>query len=280
MATANTSHPQVCNPRGNRLARGTHLGHRLGFALAGRLGPVRLPVVRSEFTPVHSAVDELFQRNTPLHGDTANPPIANGLGGYSQPISKRDDSTHHARCTRNYITHVHNGTPAVNNESTTSSPDEQSGQADGADNLDMDLYAYIDQLLQAKGRNWTWFAAQVKSSKQALSNWRVRGVPASRYKAIADALGMSIDELLAGARNDGFRPSEIGSHSVEAAPEADSAPATRLDWRTVAYLVHSGMPRGLTSEVIDQFLNAVDAKVAELERRHSRAKFTTPQRGK
>lgn len=62
-AAANTSHLRGVVTQGNRLAKGTHLGHRLGAALAGQLGPDGLPVVRAQLL----AGDTLAR--LPLNGD-------------------------------------------------------------------------------------------------------------------------------------------------------------------------------------------------------------------
>lgn len=44
-------------------------------------------------------------------------------------------------------------------------------------------------------RNLQWLAEQLGVSIQAVVNWRARGVPANRYRDIAAALGINIDQL-------------------------------------------------------------------------------------
>lgn len=44
-------------------------------------------------------------------------------------------------------------------------------------------------------RNVQWLADQLRVTIQVVSNWKARGVPARRYREIADVLGLTVDQL-------------------------------------------------------------------------------------
>lgn len=44
-------------------------------------------------------------------------------------------------------------------------------------------------------RNLTWLAEQLRVSVQVIQNWKSRRVPPSRFREVASALGLSIDQL-------------------------------------------------------------------------------------
>lgn len=44
-------------------------------------------------------------------------------------------------------------------------------------------------------RDQAWLAKQLDISEQAISHWPNRGVPRARYEAIADALGLSLEQV-------------------------------------------------------------------------------------
>lgn len=58
------------------------------------------------------------------------------------------------------------------------------------------LWDRIDAELSRRGLPWAWLGRKIDASDQAMHNWKGRGVPPSRHKAIADALGWSVDHLL------------------------------------------------------------------------------------
>jgi hypothetical protein len=47
----------------------------------------------------------------------------------------------------------------------------------------------------ARGREIAWLAQRLKCRVQVVQNWSTRGVPASRYAEIAQAMGWTIDRL-------------------------------------------------------------------------------------
>lgn len=63
----------------------------------------------------------------------------------------------------------------------------------------MDLYDYVQQQLEARGKTSTWLAGRLGIGKGNVTNWATRGVPAKWHVAIAQAFGMSVDELLSAA---------------------------------------------------------------------------------
>lgn len=54
----------------------------------------------------------------------------------------------------------------------------------------------IDAELARRGQPWAWLGRVIEATDQTLHNWKSRGVPPSRHKAIADALGWTVDAML------------------------------------------------------------------------------------
>ena len=61
----------------------------------------------------------------------------------------------------------------------------------------MDTWQIIEEALihMRPRRTMLWLSEQLGVSIQVVSNWKARGVPASRRREIATALGMSVDQL-------------------------------------------------------------------------------------
>lgn len=65
----------------------------------------------------------------------------------------------------------------------------------------MELYEYVLQQLEARGKTSTWLAGRLGIAKGNVTNWASRGVPAKWHEEIAKAFGLTVDELLAAARS-------------------------------------------------------------------------------
>ena len=61
----------------------------------------------------------------------------------------------------------------------------------------MDTWQIIEEALNnmRPRRSMLWLSEQLGVTIQVVSNWKSRGVPASRRREIATALGMSVDQL-------------------------------------------------------------------------------------
>lgn len=68
------------------------------------------------------------------------------------------------------------------------------GQIDEMSNR---TWQIIEQALGCKRppRNAKWLADKLDVSAQVMTNWKTRRVPAGRLRAIAEALGLSLDQL-------------------------------------------------------------------------------------
>ena len=55
----------------------------------------------------------------------------------------------------------------------------------------------VETEIRARGESLTAFAARIGVRSQDLNNWKKRGIPRSRQKLVADALGWTLDLLLA-----------------------------------------------------------------------------------
>jgi hypothetical protein len=54
----------------------------------------------------------------------------------------------------------------------------------------------IDSELTRRSMSWAELGRVIGATDQVMHNWKGRGVPAARHKAIADALGWTVDRLL------------------------------------------------------------------------------------
>jgi transcriptional regulator with XRE-family HTH domain len=61
-----------------------------------------------------------------------------------------------------------------------------------------------------KGLNQSELADAVGASPQDITNWKKRGMPAAKYKSVADALHIRVDELLTGVQ-EARPPYEVGT---------------------------------------------------------------------
>lgn len=61
----------------------------------------------------------------------------------------------------------------------------------------MTTWQLIEEVLAHKKppRKAQWLGDKLDVSAQVLTNWKARGVPPSRYREIADALGLTVDQL-------------------------------------------------------------------------------------
>jgi hypothetical protein len=61
----------------------------------------------------------------------------------------------------------------------------------------MTPWQVIEEALARKRppRGAKWLADELKESIQTVSNWKARGVPVRRYREIANALGLTVDQI-------------------------------------------------------------------------------------
>ena len=68
--------------------------------------------------------------------------------------------------------------------------------SDLAKNIPMSPWEVIDAELKKRRLNWQWLADRLEMTIQRVQNWKKRGVPASHYRAIADALSpLTVDQI-------------------------------------------------------------------------------------
>lgn len=84
-----------------------------------------------------------------------------------------------------------------------------------SDSADMTPWEVIEEALLHKRpvRNLQWLADQLGTTIQVVVNWRTRGVPPRRYRDIAAALGLTIDQL------EGVKPLPWERQSTELSPQ-------------------------------------------------------------
>jgi lambda repressor-like predicted transcriptional regulator len=49
--------------------------------------------------------------------------------------------------------------------------------------------------LSRRGKNLTWLADELGTSLQRVQNWKTRGIPSGQFRAVASALGVTVDQL-------------------------------------------------------------------------------------
>jgi hypothetical protein len=90
-------------------------------------------------------------------------------------------------------------------------------------------------------RKVQWLGDKIGASAQVLTNWKKRGVPAARYRDIADALGLTVDQL------EGHAPLPWDAETGWPFPGIEQARYERLDtWQ-------KGEIQGKVRELIERF---------------------------
>lgn len=94
----------------------------------------------------------------------------------------------------------------------------------------------IDAELTRRNMTWAELGRVIDATDQAMHNWKSRGVPAARHKAIAGALGWSVDRLIA----DNWTPSQPAPEGVSVRPVAQELSPLRrndapvhVDWERI-----------------------------------------------
>jgi len=65
-----------------------------------------------------------------------------------------------------------------------------------AKNVAMSPWEIINAELDRRHKSWAWLARELQTTDQVVQNWKTRGVPARRYRAIADALHpFTVDQI-------------------------------------------------------------------------------------
>lgn len=98
-------------------------------------------------------------------------------------------------------------------------------------------------------RKVQWLGDKISASAQVMTNWKKRGVPPARYREIADALGLTVDQL------EGVAPLPwAASESAWPFPGIDQARYEKLDiWQ-------KGEIQGKVREMIEKFEQESAAK--------------------
>lgn len=93
----------------------------------------------------------------------------------------------------------------------------------------------IDAELTRRGQLWAALGRKIGASDQTMYHWKARGVPPSRYKAIADALGPTLDDLL----DEHWTPTQHLATGVGRYPVAQEMSAYRFDHVPTLTLEHA-----------------------------------------
>lgn len=122
------------------------------------------------------------------------------------------------------------------------------------------LWDRIDSELTRRHQTWAELGRQIDATDQAMYNWKRRGVPASRHKAIADALGWSVDLML----SEDWTPVH---HAAEGAPMYGVAQdlihptfedeLTTCTWEFILSAVITDLPPRFSAAVPDDALAPV-----------------------
>ena len=82
------------------------------------------------------------------------------------------------------------------------------------------VWAHIEDELHRRRLNSVWLARKLDASRQVISGWKVRGVPAGRYQEIADVFGWTIDRLVNGLPDDTLQPEPANEPELGLSPIA------------------------------------------------------------
>jgi len=66
----------------------------------------------------------------------------------------------------------------------------ETADSESSHNPKMDLIKRIDRILEAREWGWADLARAMELSEQRVNNWRTRGVPAAKVRAVEAALGL------------------------------------------------------------------------------------------
>lgn len=86
----------------------------------------------------------------------------------------------------------------------------------------MNPMARVETEIRARGETLASFAARIGVRSQDINNWKHRGIPRTKQRCVAEALGWSLDRLLTGepaapARADQPQTDQPSSHSMSTA---------------------------------------------------------------
>lgn len=82
------------------------------------------------------------------------------------------------------------------------------------------VWAHIEDELHRRRLNSVWLARKLEASRQVISGWKVRGVPAGRYEEIADIFGWTIDRLVNGLPDEDPQPESANDPGMNYSPIA------------------------------------------------------------
>ena len=73
----------------------------------------------------------------------------------------------------------------------------------------MSLMLIVESEIRARGQTLADFAQQIGVTPPNITNWKKRGIPGNKYQLVAEGLGWTVDELLAGGPGEASKPQPI-----------------------------------------------------------------------
>ena len=77
----------------------------------------------------------------------------------------------------------------------------------------MTAMARVEAEIRARGESLSAFAARIGVRSQDINNWKKRGIPRTRQRLVADALGWTLDDLLIDDATGSFRLPDAPGHA-------------------------------------------------------------------
>lgn len=114
-------------------------------------------------------------------------------------------------------------------------------------------FVALQARLKERGISEIEFAKGLNLSKQRFHNWKSRGIPANQFKTVADALRISVDELLGGK---GFKP----SFTVPILSPSERARAFAAEWWQLEEPMRSQIQTMVETLIAEQRRKARKAK--------------------
>lgn len=84
-----------------------------------------------------------------------------------------------------------------------------------------DTWERVREELDRRGKSWAWLADRMGTTRQAVGNWKKRGVPLKDYPAIAVAFGETADWVAGQAPPRRETPANLSTMALRIAQEFD-----------------------------------------------------------
>lgn len=177
----------------------------MSAARYGQFGPVDMPISRPQQLTIEQAMGDGLQLSAASHREAAPEPAVDGLPGQAEQLGNGSLPASGEKSI------LEGGTVSGHVDIVPSQSAKCQSDATGSViKLGMDVWKHIEDELHRRRQKPAWLVKKLDLSRQVVSGWKKRGVPAARYEQIAELFGWSLDRLVTG---------------IDDTPEPEPAPA-------------------------------------------------------